>query len=281
MDVPSAVFALVLAETAAGGLVLLALSSTWGVTRRGFQILLVGTLGLMAVGAWGALGGPVGVLREADALPAVMTSAVWSRRVLLATAGLAGACVVALVARATGAGRLLGVASALAGVGALVPLALIRSLRGAPGGFLQGFAELALGAFLLGAVWNSLILGHWYLVQRRLSNHHMEWISWANVAAVVGGVVAVLLSTRNPVPCAGLAGRELELCVFQFSPLLTVGNLTLLMGLGTLALVGLVAAFNVRLAREGGRSIQAATGMSYLAVILAPAAEFAAKVRFF
>jgi hypothetical protein len=32
---------------------------------------------------------------------------------------------------------------------------------------------------------------------------------------------------------------------------------------------------------RGGRSIQASTGMFYLAVILAPAVEFAAKVRFF
>jgi TRAP-type C4-dicarboxylate transport system permease large subunit len=51
--------------------------------------------------------------------------------------------------------------------------------------------------------------------------------------------------------------------------------------LGVLSLLALIAGFNVRLAREGGRSIQAATGMFYLAVILAPAVEFAAKVRFF
>jgi hypothetical protein len=46
-------------------------------------------------------------------------------------------------------------------------------------------------------------------------------------------------------------------------------------------LIALIAGFNVKLAREGGRSIQASTGMFYLAVILAPAVEFAAKVRFF
>jgi hypothetical protein len=53
------------------------------------------------------------------------------------------------------------------------------------------------------------------------------------------------------------------------------------LGLGVLSLLALIAGFNVRLAREGGRSIQAATGMFYLAVILAPAVEFAAKVRYF
>jgi len=57
--------------------------------------------------------------------------------------------------------------------------------------------------------------------------------------------------------------------------------MTVILGVGVLALIALIAGFNVKLAREGGRSIQASTGMFYLAVILAPAAEFAAKVRFF
>jgi hypothetical protein len=54
-----------------------------------------------------------------------------------------------------------------------------------------------------------------------------------------------------------------------------------MIGFGTLALLAVIAYFNVRLAKEGGRSIQASTGMFYLAVILAPAAEFATKIRFF
>jgi tellurite resistance protein TehA-like permease len=69
--------------------------------------------------------------------------------------------------------------------------------------------------------------------------------------------------------------------VRTFSPVLRIGSMTIVLGLGVLALIALIAGFNVKLAREGGRSIQASTGMFYLAVILAPAAEFAAKVRFF
>jgi hypothetical protein len=57
--------------------------------------------------------------------------------------------------------------------------------------------------------------------------------------------------------------------------------MTIILGLGVLAIIALISGFNVKLAREGGRSIQASTGMFYLAVILAPAVEFAAKVRFF
>ncbi|MBW3621659.1 MAG: hypothetical protein KY461_15555, partial [Actinobacteria bacterium] len=136
-------------------------------------------------------------------------------------------------------------------------------------------------AFLLGAIWDGMVLGHWYLVERRLSNRYMVWIAWANAAAVLAGYVSVALSARHPVPCAGLTGGELEACALTFSPILTIGSMTIIMGAGVLALIAIIAGFNIKLAREGGRSIQASTGMFYLAVILAPAAEFAAKVRFF
>ncbi|MFO7961378.1 MAG: hypothetical protein R6U94_10570 [Nitriliruptoraceae bacterium] len=103
-----------------------------------------------------------------------------------------------------------------------------------------------------------------------------------NVAAIVAGLGSVLLSGRNPAPCEGLpAGGEYEQCSMMFSPILSIGSMTIILGLGVLALLALIAGFNVKLAREGGRSIQASTGMFYLAVILAPAVEFAAKVRFF
>ena len=140
---------------------------------------------------------------------------------------------------------------------------------------------LVLGAVLMGAIWVGMILGHWYLVERRLSNRYMVWMSWVNVGAVVAGLGSVLLSLRNPVPCEGLAGAAFEACIRQFSPVLRIGDMTVILGIGVLALVALIAAFNVRLAREGGRSIQASTGLFYLAVILVPAVEFAAKVRFF
>lgn len=281
MDVPAAVLAVVLAEAAVGGLVLLWVAPTWGAVRHGYEMLLGGTLALMALGAWASLRGPVATVERLGAEAEVVTAAVWAGRGLAVTAALAGLSVLALMIRQAAAGRLLGIAAALAGLASFVPLAQVRALRGAPGGLPQGLVELALGAFLLGAVWDGLVLGHWYLVERRLSNRYMAWMARINVAAVLAGLAAVLLSIRNPVPCAGVTGAELELCALQFSPLLTVGGLTILMGLGTITLVAIIAAFNVRLAAEGGRSIQAATGMAYLAVILAPAAEFAAKVRFF
>ncbi len=167
------------------------------------------------------------------------------------------------------------------GLAAFLPIAQLRATRGVPGGVWQGVLELVLGAFLMGAIWDGMILGHWYLVEKRLSNKYMVWMAWMNVGAVVAGFAAVLISSRNPVPCIDAVGAAREACSFSFSPLLGVGGLTIIMGVGVMMLIALIAGFNVKLAREGGRSIQASTGMFYLAVILAPAAEFAAKIRFF
>jgi len=268
VDVPAVVLAIVLAETAAGGLALTWLAPTWGKVRHGYEILLGSTLALMALGAWAALRTPLEVIAD-GASSAVATSAEQVGWALLSMTGLAALAVVALIAKQAPIARALGILATVAGLASFVPLAQLRTAT-ADGGLLLGIAELALGAFLLGAIWDGMILGHWYLVERRLSNRYMIWIAWVNVAAVVAGVGAVLLSALQPAPASLL-----------FSPILSIGSMTIIMGLGVLSLVALIAGFNVKLANEGGRSIQASTGMFYLAVILAPAAEFAAKVRFF
>lgn len=281
MNVPAAILAIVLAEAGVGGLVILWLSPTWGSVRHGFEILLGGTLALMLLGAWAALRGPLGVVADSAASDGTVTAVAWTGRGLATAAAVAGLSVLALLARRPTTGRVLGTVGAVVGLATFVPLAVLRAAGEGAGGAVTGFVELALGAFFLGAVWDGLVLGHWYLVERRLSNRYMVWMSWVNVGAVVAGLAAVLLSATNPVPCAGLSGDEAVACGLGFSPLLSVGRLTIMMGVGVVALVAIIAGFNVRLAREGGRSIQASTGMFYLAVILAPAAEFAAKVRFF
>ncbi|MBW3664501.1 MAG: hypothetical protein KY469_15480 [Actinobacteria bacterium] len=281
MNVPAAVLAVVLAEAAVGGLAILWASPTWRAVRHGYEILLGSTLALMALGAWASLRTPLDSVIESATTDTPVQAATWTGRGLAAVAILAGLSAVLLLTRQAMAGRIVGIVSAVVGVVTLVPLALLRTATDSPGGFPQGLIELLLGAFFLGAVWDGLILGHWYLVERRLSKSYMEWMARVNIAAVIAGALAVLLSARNPVPCAGLTGRDLELCALTFSPLLSIGSTTLLLGFGVVALVAIIAGFNYKLAQEGGRSIQAATGMFYLAVILAPAAEFAAKVRFF
>jgi hypothetical protein len=278
VDAPAAVLGLVLAMTAVGGAGVLWLAPTWGEVRHGYEILTGSTLALIAWGAWGAFRAPLSTLEGTElADEAALTSTL-----LLGVAVLTAAACAALIVRLPSVlARVLGVGGLALGLAAFVPLAMIRAERGGAGGIAQGIAEVALGSVLMGAIWVGMILGHWYLVERRLSNRYMIWMAWVNVGAVVAGLGSVLLSMRNPVPCDGLSGAAFDACVRQFSPVLRIGNMTVVLGLGVLALVALIAGFNVKLAREGGRSIQASTGMFYLAVILAPAVEFAAKVRFF
>ncbi|MFN2557922.1 MAG: hypothetical protein ABR592_13840 [Nitriliruptorales bacterium] len=277
MEAPAAVLAVVLLEAAVGGLAVHWTAPTWGAVRHGYEVLLGATLGLLALVAWAAMRGPLDAV--SGSLPA---SAAWTSRGLSATTMAALASPVLILLGAPVAGRVAGFVATLIGIASFVPLAQLRAGLGRGGGGLAtGLFELLLGAFFLGAVVVGLVLGHWYLVERRLSNRYMLWMAWVNVAAVAAGLGSVMLSVRNPAPCVGLIGVELQNCLLTYSPLLSVGSVTVVMGIGLLAVVALIAVFNVRLAREGGRSIQASTGMFYLAVILAPAAEFAAKVRFF
>ena len=283
MDAPAAVLALVLATTATGASALLWLAPTWGRVRHGYEILTGSTVACIAWGAWAALRGPVGTLEGAEADDGQLAVTL-----LLALTLLTVASVAALAVKLPPlVGRALGIAATLTGLASFVPLAMIRASRGGAGGVAQGVTELVLGAFLMGAIWVGMILGHWYLVERRLSNRSMVWMAWANVAAIGAGLGSVLLSARNPAPCADLPdGPEAFQCVNTFAPVLRIEDamglpMTVILGLGVLSLVALISGFNVKLAREGGRSIQASTGMFYLAVILAPAVEFAAKVRFF
>ena len=278
MTTPAVVLALVLLMTGVGTSVLVWTVPTFGRVRRGFELLAGGTAALLVLGGRAALAGPVGRVVDADPTSAVAPV------LPLATAAIVLAAA-ALVLRMTGLpavlARVVGLASAGAGLALLVPLAGLSAERGGAGGVAQGVVELLLGSALLGSIWFGMLLGHWYLVERRLSNRPMVTTAWLNGAALGAGRASVLLSGRNPAPCAALTGAAFEQCTLLFAPVLRIGSMTVVLGLGVLSLLALIAAFNVRLAREGGRSIQAATGMFYLAVILAPAVEFAAKVRFF
>lgn len=270
LDSPTAITALILLEMGVGGLVLTWLAPTFGKVRRGYELLLGSSVLLMIWGGRAAIGSRLSLLRDApDATATAIAAADRIELLLLACLALGVAALAGRAIRMEWPARLVGILSAVAGVASFVPIARLQ-VELIDGSLWVGVLELVLGAVLLGGVWTGMILGHWYLVERRLSNRYMVWIAWLNVAAVAAGLAAILVSLTNPAPEFG-----------TFSPLLSIGNMTITLGLGTLALVALIAGFNVKLANEGGRSIQASTGMFYLAVILAPAAEFAAKIRYF
>ncbi|MGH8884996.1 MAG: hypothetical protein ACRDYX_07465, partial [Egibacteraceae bacterium] len=256
MSGPTGVMAVILLEAAVGGSVVLWASGVWGAVRRGFFLLTGVTVALCAAGAW--------ALVRSEPAAAVPGGA----RAALGVAALTALCVVwvvLLLAKLPRAAYAVGLATCAAG---LVALPLFAQLR--ERAVLAGVAELALGALFLGSTLYGLLLGHWYLVERRLDHRHMVRGAWWYIAGVVGAIGAAALSARNPTP--PVVGTS-------FSPLLAVPGFTVLLAAGLVTICAMIGGFVWKLAREGGRSIQAATGYFYLAVILAFSAELATKFR--
>jgi hypothetical protein len=271
------VMAVILLETAVGGAIVLWATGVYGHVRRGFFLLTGITLAFCAYGAWAVTRSAVATaarMREAAdgelviGETAARITGAPGQRLLLSLALFAALMVlwqVALLVRDNPVARLVGLAAAAAGVVSLVLFGLARAEPA------FAIAELALGALFLGSTLHGLLLGHWYLVERRLDKRHMITSSYVYVAGVAAGAVAVALSARNPAPDVMAVG----------SPLLAVEGFSLLLGAGLVFICAIIAGFVWKLAQEGGRSIQAATGMFYLAVIMAFSAEMATKFRFF
>jgi hypothetical protein len=256
---PSATVALVLAETAAGGTALLWASRLWGRVKKGFFLLTeVVTLAcalLATLAASAALapaeerGGRVGVL------------------LLAAAAVLLALSVAALILRLDGPAW---VAGSLAVPASAAALAAFATTSGAAFGI--ALLQLAAGAAFMGAVTDGLLLGHWYLVDRRLARDHIRRFATLLLAAVAVEIVAVTLLV--------LLGSE-GTTVAGFNPLLAVAGLSGWLALGMVACTALIAVLiRATLKDVRPRSIQAATGFFYLAVITAFTAELAAKVSF-
>lgn len=256
MSGPLAVMAVLLAETAAGGTVVTLTSGVYGNVRRGFLLLSGVILALCAWAAWAAAGAAVGATPSPE-----------QARMVLALGAFAGVLTLwqVLVLTRAGVERLVGLGAAVVGVVALGTIALARV-----DGALLAAVELAAGAFFLGSALYGLLLGHWYLVERRLSNRYMVRSATLYAAGVGAAVVGAVLSAQHPTPAAT-----------GFSPFLAIPGFSLLLVGGLVAICALIAGFVWKLAQEGGRSIQAATGMFYLAVIMAFSAELSSKVGFF
>jgi hypothetical protein len=284
---PTGVIAVVLFEIALGSLALLWLAPLWGVVRPGFFKLVGATVVACAGLAWLAghtaleAAGPDGRAAARWLASFAVAALLWqvlvyarvgSRPRVAAMAGSAAPAGAAQpegrhgpagpVAGTTELGRWAGMAAVLPGLAAVWPLA---ALSGRP---LAGAVALLTGALFLGATTDGLLLGHWYLVDRRLSNQPiLALATWLIVGIAAALVSAVLGGERG--------GRVDQ----SLSPLLAFPNLTVWLAVGLVLVCALLAGF-IRVLVRGG-SIQAATGMFYLAVVMALAAEFAAKVYFF
>jgi hypothetical protein len=173
--------------------------------------------------------------------------------------------VVLLFLRASGAARVIGLATVP------VSLALLAALAatGEPSTTVAVLQLLA-GAAFLGAVWDGLLLGHWYLVDRGLARRPIDRLAVLLLVGVVLEAIAVL--------AGGFGATEGD---EAFNKLLTAAGLAPWIAVGMVAATGLIAVM-IRLTLRGRRptAVQAATGFFYLAVITGFTAELAAKVRF-
>jgi hypothetical protein len=254
---PAGVLAVLLLEIALGSLGVLVVAPVWGVVKRGYFLLVGWTVAVCALLAW---------LSARGALADAGSDGTLANVALLALLGLSAASLAALQTRREAVGRWLGAAGCIAGVVAVVGIA---QLRGSGGELWGGLAAMLTGAAFLGATWDGMVLGHWYLVDRKLTVSPMRWHAWAFTAGIALALVSAGLA-KGGTPTGSEAG---------LNPLLYVSNLTLYLAFGLVAVNALLAFFVHKLVNEG--SIRAATGMLYLAVIMAFAAEFAAKARFF
>lgn len=256
---PSIVAALVLAEAAVGGLTALWAVPAWGRVRDGFFKLAGGVIAVLAVCAWAAARAPL------DGSAGATGSARATVLLLGLFAGLVVLWQALLWAGARPASKVVGLAAVPAGVAALVASAFEPSVHAGP---LVGVIQLLAGALFLGAVTDGLLLGHWHLVDRAAAREPLARINALFLAGCAAAAVAALSGGTG----GGVARSDL-------SPLLGVGVLTVSIAVGLAALCALIGFFIRALIKEN--SMQSATGLFYLGVMMAFAAEFAAKVRFF
>ena len=251
------VFAVILLEVALGSLAVLWVTPVWGVVKRGFFLLVASTVVLCAGLGQLAARGPVSQLDGGRVTTA-----------LSAFTALSAAFLGALLLRRMTLARAVGILGVPAGVWALIELAALRG-DGDSTRTLGGAVAMLTGAAFLGVTWNGMVLGHWYLVDRKLTDRPMRALSTAFSVSIGLALVSAALGR----------GGEVTAAERGLNPLLLVSSLTLYLALGLVAVNALLAFFVHKLVAEG--SIRAATGMLYLAVIMAFSAEFAAKARFF
>ena len=250
------VMALVLAETVAGTTLFLWTSPLWNEVKRGFFKLLGAILTLLAGLAWLSVNAAVvGRFPSADVL----------RATTLVATGATALWTLLLFARQQAAARVVGLLSVPAWIAVLVWM-------GGAGRQSFGLAlfQLVAGAFLLGAATDGLLLGHWYLTDRKLPRGPINRMTTTLMVSVVLAAAAVI--------SAGFSGVQASAAI---NPLLTAGALAPWIALGMVVATALIA-WMVKAVLKGERAsaVQSATGFYYLAVVTAFTAEVAVKTRF-
>jgi hypothetical protein len=257
---PAGVMALVLAETAVGAASVLFFSPLWTEVRRGFFYLTGAVVLAAAAGAAGAGAGAYDASTASAGRLAVGLSVAMAAATLL--------WLVLLRLRASLPARVVGIATIPLGIAVLVAFA-----RTTDEAVALAIFQLLAGALFTGAVLDGLLLGHWYLTDRKLTRAPINRMTLLLVGAVLIEAAAVIAGFGS--------GTKSTSAATSLNPLLTIGSSSSWIALGMVACTALIVVF-VRLTLRGLRptAVQSATGFFYLAVITAFTAEIAAKVRF-
>jgi hypothetical protein len=263
MSGPAGVMALVLAETAAGGAAFLFLTPLWREVRPGFFYLTGITVLILALGVAGSANAALDRGDTSGGGTAIALS------VALAGATLVWLVLMRLHLRTVA--RVLGIAT--------VPLAVAMLAAFAGTGdesTALAFFQMLSGAAFTGAVLDGLLLGHWYLTDRKLPRGPIDRMAWALIASVGAEALAVILGGFGAFGSStGASGTG------SLSPILTLAGVSSWIAIGMVATTALIAVF-IKATLRGTRAsaVQSATGFFYLAVITAFTAELAAKVKF-
>lgn len=251
------VMALVLAETVAGTTALLWLSPLWNEVRHGFFKLVGSILVVAAAATW--------VVTRAAEIPGDDAGA-WSVRLALVTAAVVVVATALLFARRETAARALGIASTVPAIAMLVPMALTGAEAVA-----VSLYQLVAGAAFLGSVTVGLLIGHWYLTDRKLPRRPIDRATTLMLTSIVLVAAAIV--------AGGFEATGDTSSVIN--PLLTTAGLAPWIALGMVAstlLIGILVKATLR--GERASAVQSATGFFYLAVVTAFTAEVAVKTRF-
>ncbi|MFN2543741.1 MAG: hypothetical protein ABR600_04095 [Actinomycetota bacterium] len=250
------VLALVLAETVGGAAAFVFLMPLWNEVRRGFFKLTGFIVLALAAALWAAV---------ASARQPGSDAGRWALWLSAAFAIATALWLLALFVRLHMPARIIGIATVPLSIGLLTALAGTSDESWA-----VSFLQLLAGMAFMGAVIDGLLLGHWYLTDRKLTRAPINRFALALIVAVVLEAAAVIAGGFGP----NRGNRE-------FSALLTAAGLAPWVALGMIGTTALIAGMiKATLRGERATAVQAATGFFYLAVITAFAGELAAKVRF-
>lgn len=244
---------LVLVPWAVGSVAVAAWSQSWGVITRGhFRIVAWSVFGLAVLGTFSSFAATTAVPGGGA-----------QRLLALIFVGACGVCLIAQYSQTDPTASMVGYIGG--GTGIVLVIATAALLDEWPI-FLSATGVL-LGAALLGAVTNGMLLGHWYLNQPGLKPWALERLTTLGLAVTVGAAVIGGLSATTLIG-APTEGAALGLPGFGED----LGPAFFFVWLALVAFTGGVIYMARRCVKI--RSIQSATGLYYVAILTAGVGEF-------